>query len=68
MLDKTQIGTNNLLLYQNMRVDDGPFEAVFEDDHVVVLKRVATSPAVDEQPQRDSCRQLAIRHELLGNG
>ncbi len=68
VLDKTQIGTNNLLIYQNMRVDGGPFEAVFEDDNVVVLKRVGTSPAVDEQPQRDSCRQLAIRHELLGNG
>ena len=33
-----------------------------EDDNAVVLKRVGTSPAVDVQPQQDSCRQLALRH------
>ena len=67
-LDKTQIGANNLPIYDAMRVDDGPFEAVFEDENVVVLKRVGTSAAVDVQPQASSCQLLAIRHGAGGIG
>jgi len=62
VLDKTQIGANNQAIYDAMRVADGPFEPVFEDDNAVVLKRVGSSPAVDVQPQQDSCQQLALRH------
>ncbi len=62
VLDKTQIGASNQALYDAMRVPGGPFQPVFEDDNVVVLKRVGTSPAVDVQPQQDSCQQLALRH------
>ena len=64
ILDKTQIGGNNQALYDNMRIDAGPFEAVFEDDNVVVLKRTGTSQQVDVQPQRDSCQLLALRHVI----
>ncbi len=61
-LDLTQVGANNQALYDAMRVPDGPFEAVFEDENVVVLHRVGTSAAVDVQPQAESCAILAARH------
>ena len=64
VLDKTQIGDNNMAIYNAMRVVNGPFQPVFEDDNVVLLKRVGTSPEVDVQPQQDSCQQLAARHAL----
>jgi uncharacterized membrane protein len=62
VLDKTQIGDNNMPLYNNMRVGNGPFSVIFEDDNVVVLKRNGTTAEVDVQPQQDSCQQLALRH------
>lgn len=68
ILDKTQIGANNLTIYNAMRVEDGPFEAVFEDENVVVLKRVGSSAAVDVQPQASSCQLLEIRHGVGGIG
>lgn len=61
-LDRTQIGANNQALFDDMIAPDGPFDIVFEDDNVVVLKRVGTTPEVDVQPQRDSCQLLAARH------
>jgi uncharacterized membrane protein len=68
ILDKTQIGANNQAIYDHMREPGGPFAVEFEDDNVVVLKRVGTSPEVDVQPQQDSCRQLALQHELRALG
>ncbi len=68
ILDTTQIGANNLGIYDAMRVTDGPFEAVFEDENVVVLKRVGTSYEVDVRPQASSCQLLAIRHGSGGTG
>lgn len=68
ILDKTQIGANNQAIYDHMREPGGPFEVEFEDDNVVVLKRVGTSPEVDVQPQQDSCRQLALQRELRARG
>lgn len=62
VLDLTQIGANNQTLFDNMLKDGGPFEVVFEDENVVVAKRVGTSPEVDVQPQANSCQQLAGRH------
>lgn len=61
-LDQSQIGSGNYLLYESMRAPGGPFEVIYEDAIVVVLKRVGTSPAVDELPQASSCRMLASRH------
>ena len=68
ILDKTQIGANNQALYDHMIEVGGPFEPVFEDDNVVVLKRVGTSPEVDVQPQQDSCQRLALQHDLRALG
>jgi len=61
VLDLTQIGSNNQTLYDNMVRSGGPFHAVFEDDNVVVLKRVGTTPEVDVLPQSSSCQELAAR-------
>ena len=68
VIDKTQIGPNNIAIYNAMRAPDGPFEAVFEDVNAVTLRRVGTSPEVDVRPQRDSCQQLAFRNALRGTG
>ncbi len=68
VIDKTQIGSNNIAIYNAMRLPGGPFEPVYEDDNVVTLKRVGTSAAVDVLPQRDSCQQLEFRNALRGNG
>lgn len=62
VLDKTQIGANNQALYDDMRIADGPFEAVYEDENVVVLHRVGTSDAVDVKPQAESCAILDARY------
>jgi len=61
-LDLTQVGANNQAIYDAMRVPGGPFEAVFEDENVVVLHRVGTSAAVDVKPQAESCAILDARH------
>lgn len=61
-LDKSQIGANNQLLFDDMTAPDGPFETVFEDDSVIVLHRVGTTPEVDVRPQAQSCAILASRH------
>ena len=68
ILDLTQIGVNNLDLYDAMREPGGPFEVVFENQAAVVLHRVGTSPEVDEIPQEDSCRILDLRHGGDGTG
>jgi uncharacterized membrane protein len=60
-LDRSQIGDNNMALFEAMIVADGPFDIVFEDDNVVVLRRVGTSKAVDVDPQRAGCDELAGR-------
>jgi uncharacterized membrane protein len=68
ILDMAQIGANNQTLYDNMVKVGGPFQPIFQDENAVVLKRVGTSPEVDVQPQQDSCRQLALQHELRARG
>ena len=62
VLDKGQIGAENQTLFDDMVKEGGPFDVVFQDDTVIVAKRVGTSPEVDVQPQRDSCLQLELRH------
>ena len=62
ILDKSQIGANNRALFDDMITPGGPFQPVYEDDVVIVMKRVGTSAAVDVQPQQDSCQLLAQRH------
>ena len=59
ILDKGQIGAENQALFDAMMA--GPFEVVFEDDNVIVAKRVGTSPEADVIPQRDSCQVLESR-------
>ncbi len=68
ILDLTQIGANNLDLYDAMRAPGGPFEVVFENQAAVVLHRVGTSPEVDVDPQKESCRILDLRHGGDGSG
>jgi hypothetical protein len=60
-LDLTQIGANNQRLFEDMVKVGGPFQPVYEDDNVIVAKRVGTSAEVDVQPQADSCRVLESR-------
>ncbi len=63
VLDRSQIGgPSNTSIYAAMREPGGPFEVVYEDSVVVLLKRVGTSEAVDVQPQASSCQMLAARH------
>ncbi|MFM2182177.1 MAG: hypothetical protein RJB61_471 [Actinomycetota bacterium] len=61
VLDKTQIGEANLPLYELIVQDGGAFEVLLEDNEVMLAKRVGTTPALDEQPQRDSCLELERR-------
>jgi len=60
-LDRGQIGDDNQFILDRMIEPGGPFEIVYEDDVVLVARRVGTSAAVDVQPQADSCRELAER-------
>jgi uncharacterized membrane protein len=60
-LDLGQIGENNRPMFDAMRAPGGPFETVYVDDVVIVLRRNGTSPEVDVQPQADSCRALLAR-------
>lgn len=68
ILDRMQIGANNMTLYNAMVKENGPFRIVFQDDSVVVAERVGTSAEVDVRPQEDSCRILALRHGAAGSG
>ena len=68
VLDLTQIGANNQTLFDAMTVADGPFETVFRDDNVIVLRRTGSTPEVDVQPQQDSCRQLAAQRAARNGG
>jgi len=61
-LDRSQVGDNNRALFDNMLKEGGPFEVVYEDEVVVVAKRVGTTPEVDVRPQADSCQELVGRH------
>jgi hypothetical protein len=61
-IDRSQIGATNQTLFDDMIEPGGPFDIVFEDDNVVVAKRVGTTPEVDVRPQADSCQLLAARH------
>lgn len=60
-LDRSQIGDNNQELFDDMFAEGGPFEVVYEDEVVVVAKRVGTTPEVDVRPQASSCQELAAR-------
>ena len=68
VLDLTQVGENNQALFDAMTVADGPFDTVFRDDNVIVLKRTGTTEAVDVQPQRDSCQRLADQRAARNGG
>lgn len=61
-IDLTQVGPTNQTLFDDMLAPDGPFEAVFQDENVVVAERVGTSRQVDVLPQANSCRELVGRH------
>jgi uncharacterized membrane protein len=62
VLDLSQVGANNQALFDAMTAPGGPFETIYRDDVVIVLHRTGTTPEVDVQPQRDSCRELELRH------
>ena len=62
ILDRMQVGNNNLVLLEAMIEPGGPFEVIFQDETVIVAKRVGTSVAVDVRTQANSCQVLAIRH------
>lgn len=68
VLDKRDISAEDLDLYLSMRKLGGPFEVVYEDDDAITMHRVGTTPEVDEQPQRDSCREVARQRVLRGTG
>jgi len=68
VLDLTQVGENNQALFDAMTAADGPFDTVFRDDNVIVLKRTGTTAAVDVQPQRDSCQRLADQQTARNGG
>ena len=68
VLDLTQVGENNQALFDAMTAADGPFDTVFRDDNVIVLKRTGTTEAVDVQPQRDSCQRLADQRAARNGG
>jgi uncharacterized membrane protein len=61
-LDLTQVGEPNRALFDAMTVEGGPFETIYRDAEVIVLRRIGTTPEVDVLPQRDSCRILAERY------